>query len=128
MRCRARSISASAVFSAAELRAFPPGRLLVAAVPDVLDAGLADGVINQGPGVGVGVEERSPSWRLHDADEEPGISGGVVGKVPVHMGEVPDSRQIFSAVITVCGQPRAGNGAGGSRPGPWSAAGRGSAR
>jgi hypothetical protein len=40
-------------------RAFPPGRLLVAAVPDVLDAGLADGVINQGPGVGVGVEERA---------------------------------------------------------------------
>ena len=32
---------------------------------------------------------------VHDADEEPGISGGVVGKVPVHMGEVPDSRQIF---------------------------------
>jgi hypothetical protein len=27
---------------------------------------------------------------VHDADEEPGISGGVVGKVPVHMGEVPD--------------------------------------
>jgi hypothetical protein len=36
-----------------------------------------------------------------------------VGKVPVHMGEVPDSRQI-SAVIAVCGQARAGNGAGGS--------------
>ena len=35
----------------------------------------------------------------------------------------------FSAVIAVCGQARAGNGAGGfSRPGPWSAAGRGSAR
>ena len=32
---------------------------------------------------------------VHDADEEPGISGGVVGKVPVHMGEVPDSRQIL---------------------------------
>ena len=31
---------------------------------------------------------------VHDADEEPGISGGVVGKVPVNMGKVPDSRQI----------------------------------
>jgi hypothetical protein len=27
---------------------------------------------------------------VHDADEEPGISGGVVGQVPVHVGEVPD--------------------------------------
>ena len=32
---------------------------------------------------------------VDDPDEEPGISGGVVGKVPVHMGKVPDSRQIF---------------------------------
>ena len=32
---------------------------------------------------------------VDDADEEPGIPGGVVGKVPVHMGKVPDSRQIF---------------------------------
>src|SRR5207244_9564616 len=31
---------------------------------------------------------------VHGADEEPGISGGVVGKVPVHTGKVPDSRQI----------------------------------
>jgi hypothetical protein len=27
---------------------------------------------------------------VHGADGEPGISGGVVGEVPVHMGEVPD--------------------------------------
>ena len=65
---------------------------------------------------------------VHDADEEPGISGGVVGKVPGYVGEVPDSRQIFGGGCCVR--------AGGSRerrgrlslPGPWSAAGRGSAR
>jgi hypothetical protein len=27
---------------------------------------------------------------VHDADGEPGNSGGVVGEVPVHVGEVPD--------------------------------------
>jgi hypothetical protein len=27
---------------------------------------------------------------VHDADEEPGISGSVVGQVPVYVGEVPD--------------------------------------
>ena len=34
----------------------------------------------------------------------------------------------FSAVIAVCGQARAGNGTDGYKAGPWSAAGRGSAR
>ena len=65
---------------------------------------------------------------VHDADEEPGISGGVVGKVPVHMGEVPDSRQIFGG--DCCLRAGAGRERRGrlSRPGPWSAAGRGSAR
>lgn len=65
---------------------------------------------------------------VHDADEEPGISGGVVGKVPVHVGEVPDSRQIFGGDCCL----RAGGSRERrrrlSRPGPWSAAGRGSAR
>ena len=50
---------------------------------------------------------------VHDADEEPGISGGVVGKVPGYVGEVPDSRQILGGGC-VCGQAGAGNGAGGS--------------
>jgi hypothetical protein len=27
---------------------------------------------------------------VHDADEEPGNSGGVVGEVPRHVGTVPD--------------------------------------
>jgi hypothetical protein len=27
---------------------------------------------------------------VHDADEEPDNSGGVVGEVPVHVGKVPD--------------------------------------
>ena len=65
---------------------------------------------------------------VHDADEEPGISGGVVGKVPVHMGEVPDSRQILGG--DCCLRAGAGRERRGrlSRPGPWSAAGRGSAR
>jgi hypothetical protein len=65
---------------------------------------------------------------VHDADEEPGISGGVVGKVPVHVGEVPDSRQIFGG--DCCLRAGAGRERRGrlSRPGPWSAAGRGSAR
>jgi len=65
---------------------------------------------------------------VHDADEEPGISGGVVGKVPVHMGKVPDSRQIFGGdgcLRAGAGRERRGRL---SRPGPWSAAGRGSAR
>jgi len=65
---------------------------------------------------------------VHDADEEPGISGGVVGKVPVHMGEVPDSRQISGGdgcLRAGAGRERRGRL---SRPGPWSAAGRGSAR
>jgi hypothetical protein len=65
---------------------------------------------------------------VHDADEEPGISGGVVGKVPVHMGKVPDSRQIFGGGCCVrAGGSRERRGRL-SRPGPWSAAGRGSAR
>ena len=65
---------------------------------------------------------------VDDADEEPGISGGVVGKVPVHMGKVPDSRQIFGG--DCCLRAGAGRERRGrlSRPGPWSAAGRGSAR
>ena len=65
---------------------------------------------------------------VHDADEEPGISGGVVGKVPVPMGEVPDSRQIPGG--DCCLRAGAGRERRGrlSRPGPWSAAGRGSAR
>jgi len=65
---------------------------------------------------------------VHDADEEPGISGGVVGKVPVHVGEVPDSRQISGG--DCCLRAGAGRERRGrlSRPGPWSAAGRGSAR
>lgn len=65
---------------------------------------------------------------VHDADEEPGISGGVVGKVPVNVGEVPDSRQIFGGDCCL----RAGESRERrrrlSRPGPWSAAGRGPAR
>src|SRR5689334_9859688 len=64
---------------------------------------------------------------VHDADEEPGISGGVVGKVPVHMGKVPDSRQIFGGDCCLragAGRERRGRF---SRPGPWSAVGRGSA-
>ena len=65
---------------------------------------------------------------VHDADEEPGISGGVVGKVPVHMGEVPDSRQILGGDCCLrAGASRERRGRL-SRPGPWSAAGRGSAR
>ena len=65
---------------------------------------------------------------VDDADEEPGIPGGVVGKVPVHMGKVPDSRQIFGG--DCCLRAGAGRERRGrlSRPGPWSAAGRGSAR
>ncbi|MGH3285512.1 MAG: putative transposase, partial [Streptosporangiaceae bacterium] len=65
---------------------------------------------------------------VHDADEEPGISGGVVGKVPGHVGEVPDSRQVFGGDRCL----RAGGSRERrrrlSRPGPWSAADRGSAR
>ena len=65
---------------------------------------------------------------VHGADEEPGISGGVVGKVPVHTGKVPDSRQISGG--DCCLRAGAGRERRGrlSRPGPWSAAGRGSAR
>jgi hypothetical protein len=65
---------------------------------------------------------------VHDADEEPGISGGVVGKVPVHVGEVPDGLQVFGADCCLrAGGSRERRGRL-SRPGPWSAAGRGSAR
>jgi len=65
---------------------------------------------------------------VHDAVEEPGILGVVVGKVPVHVGEVPDSRQIFGG--DCCLRAGAGRERRGrlSRPGPWSAAGRGSPR
>jgi hypothetical protein len=65
---------------------------------------------------------------VHDAEEEPGISGGVVGKVPGHVGEVPDSRQILGGDCCVragAGRERRGRL---SRPGPWSAADHGSAR
>jgi len=65
---------------------------------------------------------------VQDADEEPGISGGVVGQVPSHVGEVPESRQIFGGgcCVRACGsRERRGRL---SLPGPWSAAGRGSAR
>ena len=65
---------------------------------------------------------------VHDADEEPGISGVVVGKVPVHVGEVPDSRQILGGDCCLrAGGSRERRGRL-SRPGPWSAAVRGSAR
>ena len=65
---------------------------------------------------------------VHDADEKPGISGGVVGKVPVPVGEVPDSRQIPGGDRCLrAGGSRERRGRF-SRPGPWSAAGRGSAR
>jgi hypothetical protein len=52
--------------------------------------------------VGFGAAERRARRRLlpgaenadvggvHDADGEPDNSGGVVGEVPVHVGEVPD--------------------------------------
>jgi len=64
---------------------------------------------------------------VHDADEEPGIPGSVVGQVPVPVGEVPDSRRIFGAGSLRAGGSRERRGRL-SRPGPWSAAGRGSAR
>ena len=33
--------------------------------------------------------ENSDVGGVHDADREPGISGGVVGEVPGYVGEVP---------------------------------------
>ena len=65
---------------------------------------------------------------VHDTDEELRISGGVVGKVPVHVGEVPDPGQVPGGSGCVrAGGSRERRGRL-SRPGPWSAAGRGSAR
>lgn len=65
---------------------------------------------------------------VYDADEEPGISGGVMGKVPAHVGEVPDSRQVFGGDCCLrAGGSRERRGRI-SRLGPWSAADRGSAR
>lgn len=57
---------------------------------------------------------------VHDADEEPGISGGVVGEVPVHVGEVPDLRRVLSGDCCLrAGGSRERRGRF-SRPGPWS--------
>jgi len=50
---------------------------------------------------------------VYDADGKPGNSGGVVGEVPGYMGTVP-GRGWFWALIAVCGQAGAGNGADGS--------------
>jgi hypothetical protein len=65
---------------------------------------------------------------VHDADEEPGNSGGAVGEVPGAVGVVPGRRGVLGG--------DAGLRAGGSRgwrcrlspPGAWTAAGRRSAR
>ena len=72
--------------------------------------------------------EKSDEGGVHDADEEPGISGGVVGRVPVPVGEVPDWRLVLGdrCCLRAAGnRERPGRL---SRPGPWSAGGRGSAR
>jgi hypothetical protein len=57
--------------------------------------------------------ENSDVGGVHDADEEPGNSGGVVGEVP---GYVACCRTggVLRVVILVGGQPGAGNGATGS--------------
>ena len=65
---------------------------------------------------------------VHDADGEPGISGGVVGEVPGYVGTVPDRWRVRAGDSGL----RAGGGPEWrwrlSRARAWSAAGRGSAR
>jgi hypothetical protein len=53
-------------------------------LPDNVRSHRVDGAYRMLPGA-----ENSDVGGVHDADEEPGISGGLVGEVPVYVGAVP---------------------------------------